>query len=57
MILRIHVTHSSDVEKQLSAINLQIQKVNEELSVLRGMIDNIQPLSICLSDENVPPET
>lgn len=51
MFLKVYVSGASNSEERLAAINRQVQKVNEELSRLRLMVDSLPPLELDLRED------
>ena len=51
MFLKAYVTGTGATQERLTAINRQVQKVNEELSRLRTMIDSLPPLELDLRED------
>lgn len=53
MFLKAYVTGTGATQERLTAINRQVQKVNEELSRLRLMIDSLPPLELDLREDKM----
>lgn len=51
MLLKVYVSGTGTAEERMEAINRQVQKVNEELSRLRLMIDSMPTLEMDLREE------